>query len=620
MKHIKIPVWEFPDVKEHIATRYKITRDAEMDDVIVEATITDAREDGNTKTDYFFNHIVPEGSVYHCTATRIFDIADEDGDEEMLGPIGLYPNDGAEVSTDMIEYGVEIPTVNVETSIYDDNADTFTITCSQIRASGMQHLATNYVIEDREGRALFTVLNDREHLTSITVDKDDVNLDGLDYVVVKVSHIDANGKHSKWGKRVIDDLKGFLTIVNTVSSLNPTVDNVITLQVGRDQYVPDKVDIYTNNNKVEVATFTPDEVLGVANQYSFIIPEDTLSYDTEYIIRVYATGRLTDVHYSKLRLRTVHHSRNYNIVNTYKYTDGLTFINDTKNDEDTRFVPKRGYIEGLPNGYFLAPDGLGKLSFYEIGNKSLMKVGEVGFDLENPIDLTKPYNILYLNDAWLVMAYYTTEDKLIMLTMLTELHYGNVFNWKESVIDEDLDPEVGDIFMTVTSSTDVVYYITRDAYDILHFFSIDFKTHDITALALPDNGNFVDNGICQLSTGEVILVSRDRQGDDIDSLYHVFDVKQGLWRIGDVLPNDIQDLTYKPVMLKNGKVAIFQEKNNDPSNNEAYTFYLYDSESDRMNETGVLGPDYLGNTSILRQPDGRIFLTNEDSGVTQVYK
>jgi len=195
---LKIKKWVPINNVDHIQTSWEVWGDAAM-------TIKlDSLYNSTEFLDIYYSNITPPtNAVYYIRAERFFNNNTSSGWSDLV-PVRGSVEDNASTLLINVDVVIDTPMVYInEDEIKDKSKSTFTIKTSTFKSTLEGHSLTDWVIYNGTGDVVFASLADTTNLTSITINKADINLYNLAMLKIIAIHGTGSGMTSRAGIRNI---------------------------------------------------------------------------------------------------------------------------------------------------------------------------------------------------------------------------------------------------------------------------------------------------------------------------------------------------------------------------------------------------------------------------------
>lgn len=345
----KLNKWDDSSGLTHVSTDWQIGKNTEFTE------LADSVEKSTTMLALYYSTVeIPKDTTYYIRARRNF--TDNVSGAESTGEWCEYITaSNIEESYSNVMLGKDPyilqPYVYVTEEAVRSSSESLTITTSSFQSNIDTHYSTHWLVYDQNDKILFSKMDDRANLTSITID----NLitfkqrEKLTFVAI---HKGVTGVESKPAKKVIKmaDDYGFTVKTN--------LNNVPVLETLKIEFETTDKALGMYINRVELAKFDTNEtIIALEHPQSNIwtIPYYYLKANAKYNLKVYtnnAYGTELDIVYLTLSVMDIK-----KVVvkdNQYQYKKKVIQLQTSVTKSNT--IPDGVYSEATFDNRILIPD------------------------------------------------------------------------------------------------------------------------------------------------------------------------------------------------------------------------------------------------------------------------
>ena len=543
---LKIKKWVPINNIDHIQTSWEVWGDAAM------TMKLDSLYNSSEFLDIYYSDITPPvNAVYYIRAKRFFNNKTDSGWSDLVPVRGSVEDNASTllINTDVI---IDTPMVYIDEAIIKDKTKpTFTITTSTFKSTLEGHSLTDWVIYNGVGEVVFASLANTTDLTSITINKADINLSNLAMLKIIAIHGTGSGMTSKAGIRNIilsNNLFNY-EITNTDNNrVYPYNDYIINFK---------KVNQYKDYGviKLEVFdTFTKDPIYSkniLPTASRVLIPGELLADDSTYTVILLSMVGDGSYLTNEITLNTVTINEFDIIDKNYTYANKTEFIYDT----GANLIPS-----------FMVTN--------EIYTKQIPMVNNKQFVLANYDRSTKRLNVvktlsnvtLYKNqdNMWIKLL---SNNLLVINTVnnngnvVFDIYdfdsYTNTVQFKQTITLTDETTPLGKTNGIVMTGIDEAIYLPVGGSKLK---SVNFSTKTVTTVTtIPltglGNATLIDQHDGRVTVmGGTSAISKD------------YNIKEKIWLDGVRIPKPFRNSDLQKIDLVNTNSVIFKTNYKDSNN------------------------------------------------------
>ena len=536
MVTLKIKPWDPISGLTHASTSWRIATDNTFSNIVDELTAS------TVWLEIYYSPItVPPDTIYYAQAQRTL------SDGTVLPWTDPIPVRADDISTAILlhqDVVIEKPIIKIDEASLLNTSTTLNIVSSRGRFIGDGHFSTNWIIKDHKGNTLFSSLYDTTNLTSIAIDKTQINFVENSVLNIYVTHNTATGIESSCGYYLLDNNKFNFNIDTNLMNVDPYNDLVIPLVKVDLANIIGVREINLKNKYGEEVLYNKKYSVDIDN---ITIPKELLLPDRDYVLEI-------------------------NIIDYYN--DGVMYLYIKTNPYSTRSlyqdidIKYENIVEPSgDNANLTLPNNF---STYETFDYVIPMVDSVlGTDLymfkydRETKNLYNTYNRIFganvfsISDGIFIRV--LEGNKLLIDSLSNGIATFSVFDYdpinhnavlKHSISRPGETLPIGYGNSIVQQDIDTIYYLPTLGSSSLVKYDINTNTLSNTAPfpTIPlDHSTIVD-----LGNGRILLVGKG------EKTTFIYNTTTDDWEEGISIPLEFRDKKLKAIKLLNGDTLIYR--------------------------------------------------------------
>jgi len=549
MLTLRMAKWPDDTGLVHESTTWQIATDAQFENIM------DETEKDETFLDIWYsNVVVPKNEVYWGRSKRHFDNGTE---TDWISPVKLLPAEAGDNVDIKPEVVVETPYAFIDKEeVLDENQEQITLKSGAFRCKHDGHLATNWILRDGAGRAVYIKMYDKVNKNELILSKAEVDIENVNNLTLEVSHVTANNYESAFGRHKINLNKYKFEVLSNTHSVSPIKDYKFEFKVLRgvfEEYPLDRIKVRDTDNKVVYEKELKDENF-------IIIDREILKENSTYFVDFYQKDIVGEVR--TIVFSTVDNKGTYVIDPEYVYKETIEDSGMTASN-----IRQCTSEQLLDNGIPLAIETDGTIKMFNFDRRlNTFTISDLPVSfLKKSTNDHEHLTVRLLDVDRIIVDRPTGEDNAPEFTVFDYEH--QVLKGIKERANETKSTGLTNNLAINLSGNECFYFAKDD--DVLKFRRLDTKTMEVTDLTIRPDLLDEDANLVYIGDGRLLSFNSSSK-----HLVYTYDIKNDLWNDVTLVPERFRDLKMTSFMRKDGRVASFNTGNGtndvllfDPSDN-----------------------------------------------------
>ena len=318
MIDIRMKSWVVIGGLTHTASSYEIATDVAFTNIL--ETVTDTV----TYKDIYYSSItVPIGTTYYVRARRqLTDVNLAVTQTTWSAPIAVTNNSDNSTLLLTADIVIEAPIVIVDKAEVLGTSSTITVSTTSYRGIGDGHASTHWVVTDELDNIIYVSLSDPTNLTTITINKSDIDVLSYNSIKFTAVHVSGVGVESLPGSTIINVGNFNFIISSNMDRVLPYTN--YNLKINKlDTNIPLGIVRVTVNsstdNSILWSTSVNSEITTVT------IPAGILTEDSLLYVDIFTSLNIVSGNSKRKALRTIKALQVEIADNKYKYKKSFTY-------------------------------------------------------------------------------------------------------------------------------------------------------------------------------------------------------------------------------------------------------------------------------------------------------